>query len=292
MEAALDLLVSFMETRENPGSIDDMRAGIALFTAGEVVMTLKQSIALGAIRGPLVINKGLLVRVQALTSPASSSPSSWVEAHAWTCLGKFCLTDEALAKKCVPLFVQELSRSPSPVARNNILVCLSDMISHFTSLGDMHLSRLASCVSDPSPLVRVQALALLAHLLLKDFIKWRGELFHSFTLSLVDDSPQVRKLGEYLLGDALTAKAPLLAYNHFVECIFVLNRCKGLANANQNQVAASIDLAMKGKIDLSGSSDISRAKRDHVYKTLLKRMAPEHKFSTQAKIVSEVSSRH
>lgn len=35
---------------------------------------------------------------------AGAVPTS-VQAHAWICLGKLCLTDEPLAKKCVPLFV-------------------------------------------------------------------------------------------------------------------------------------------------------------------------------------------
>jgi condensin-2 complex subunit D3 len=35
----------------------------------------------------------------------------------------------------------------------------------------------------------------------------------------------VRQLAEYLLRDVLAVKAPLLAYNHFVEAIFVLNGC-------------------------------------------------------------------
>lgn len=38
--------------------------------------------------------------------------------------------------------------------------------------------------------------------------------------------PQVRGLAEYLLGDTLATKAPLLAYNHFVEALFVLNGCQ------------------------------------------------------------------
>ena len=32
-------------------------------------------------------------------------------------LGKLCLTDEATAKKCVPLFVQELGRAKNPAVR-------------------------------------------------------------------------------------------------------------------------------------------------------------------------------
>ncbi len=40
-----------------------------------------------------------------------------LQAHAWVALGKFCLVDEATAKKCVPLFVQELGRATSPAVR-------------------------------------------------------------------------------------------------------------------------------------------------------------------------------
>jgi hypothetical protein len=46
-----------------------------------------------------------------------------------------------------------------------------------------------------------------------------------FLLALVDPSPAVRQLAEYLLRDTLATKAPLLAYNHFVEALFVLNGC-------------------------------------------------------------------
>lgn len=54
-----------------------------------------------------------------------------------------------------PLF-QELGRSPSAVTRNNILVALADMVTHFTAMGDCHVPRLAACVVDPHPLVRTQ----------------------------------------------------------------------------------------------------------------------------------------
>lgn len=37
-----------------------------------------------------------------------------MQAHAWVALGKLCLTDEATAKKCLPLFVQELGRAFNP----------------------------------------------------------------------------------------------------------------------------------------------------------------------------------
>lgn len=90
-----------------------------------------------------------------------------IQAHAWVALGKLCLTDEALAKKCVPLLVQQLKAAKAPAVRNNIMVALADLCVQYTALVDTHLPRLAACLSDPHELVRRQALALLANLLQK-----------------------------------------------------------------------------------------------------------------------------
>lgn len=42
-----------------------------------------------------------------------------VQAHAWVALGKVCLTDEAIAKKCLPLFIQELGRATNPAVSSS-----------------------------------------------------------------------------------------------------------------------------------------------------------------------------
>lgn len=48
-----------------------------------------------------------------------------VQAHAWIALGKVCLVDEALAKKCVPLFVQvRLLCCAEAAAVDCVCVCL------------------------------------------------------------------------------------------------------------------------------------------------------------------------
>ncbi|WIA29655.1 hypothetical protein OEZ86_012141 [Tetradesmus obliquus] len=251
-----------------------------------------------------------------------------VQAHAWIALGKVCLVDEALAKKCVPLFVQELGRSSSPVVRNNILVALSDMLIQYTALVDAHMPRLAACIRDRHELVRRQALALLANLLMKDYVKWRGPLFHRFTLALVDPSPAVRQLAEYLLRDTLATKAPLLAYNHFVEALFVLNGCTAglhgarlganLAGAGGSGSAAAASDAggaaaagkqgqheegaagggeegeelseawMAAPVQFTLKGKHNRAPRDLIYASLLRSMSPEHKFSSAAKLCGEV----
>ncbi len=43
---------------------------------------------------------------------------------------------------------------------------------------------------------------------MQDYVKWRGPLFHRFLLALVDDSPNVCALAEYLLTDTLASKVP------------------------------------------------------------------------------------
>lgn len=58
------------------------------------------------------------------------------------------------------------------------MVGLADMVIHYTALVDAHMPRLAACIRDSHELVRRQALALLANLLMKDYVKWRGTLFH------------------------------------------------------------------------------------------------------------------
>jgi non-SMC mitotic condensation complex subunit 1 len=100
-----------------------------------------------------------------------------LQAQAWAALGKVSLVDEPLCRSTAPLMVAQLARSPHPAVRNNVLLALCDMCMQYTLLVDAHLGTIAAAMQDPHPLVRKQALALLASLLQREFIKWRGPLF-------------------------------------------------------------------------------------------------------------------
>ncbi|GIL49185.1 hypothetical protein Vafri_5652 [Volvox africanus] len=294
-EACEEVLAKAMDARGSLSGALATHCQLALFTFGEVVLLRETPPPSGA-----------AVKVQALTydrgasqgGPAAARVAqTTVSAHAWTCLGKMCMVDEALAKKCVPLLVQEMSGSLSPVVRTNLLVGLADMVVQFTGLADAYVGRLADMVRDPHELVRRQALALLANLLLRDYVKWRGVLVHRFLLALVDESPSVRQLAQYLLSDSLASKAPLLAYNHFLESLFVLNACSAGLRASRSSGGASAELASElafhsshggSAFHLKGSDPITRAKRDIIYTALLRRMSPEHRFSAFARLTAEV----
>lgn len=108
-----------------------------------------------------------------------------MQAQSWAALGKICLVDEGLCRATAPLMVAEVASSRLPAVRNNVLLALSDMCMQYTLLVDAHLGRVAAAMHDPHPLVRKQALALMASLLQREFVRWRGPLFVQCAPSLL-----------------------------------------------------------------------------------------------------------
>ncbi|KAH1110818.1 hypothetical protein GYH30_009571 [Glycine max] len=86
-----------------------------------------------------------------------------------------------------------------------------------------YITKIKRCLLDPCELVRRQTFILLSRLLQRDYVKWKGVLFLVFLLSLGDESEKIRQLADFLFGNILKVKSPLLAYNSFVEAVFVLN---------------------------------------------------------------------
>ncbi|KAK4742661.1 hypothetical protein SAY87_000662 [Trapa incisa] len=211
------------------------------------------------------------------------APSLYIQG--WVTMGKICLADGKLAKRYIPLFVQELENSDLAALKNNIVVILADFCVRFTALVDCYITKITKCLRDPCELVRRQTFILLSRLLQRDYVKWRGVLFLRFLLSLVDESEKIRLLSDYLFGNILKVKAPLLAYNSFVEAIFVLNDCR----AHSGHTASSQGSRAESRLfSIRGNDESSRSKRMHIYVSLLKQMAPEHLLATSAKICAEI----
>ena len=263
-----------------PSPAAEQAACGALHAAGQTAL----------LAGPGVVPGELVTLVQALVAVPHSSGSGagGVAPHAWAALVKLCLADERLAKRCVTLFVRELGGAHSPAVRNNLLVGLADLCVHHTALVDPLALRLAACLGDPCELVRRQALLLLASLLQRDYLKWRGQLFVRFAAALADESPGVRALASRLLADPqLAPRVPLLAYNHFAEALFSLNGFDGGAAVAAAGRAAP-EAFEKSTLGLGGSDASARAKRLEVLRSLLRAMTPEHRLATASKLVSEV----
>ncbi|XP_020573844.1 condensin-2 complex subunit D3 [Phalaenopsis equestris] len=208
------------------------------------------------------------------------APSLYIQS--WVAMGKICLVDDKLATLYIPLFVQELEKSDCAAVRNNILVVMADFCVRHTALVDCYIPKITTALRDPCEVVRRQTFILLSRLLQRDYVKWRGALFLRFLLSLVDDSEKIRSLADYLFGNILKVKAPLLAYNSFIEAIFFLNGCN--AHSGQSEAPEKVSQLFS----LSGKDEKARSKRMHIYVSLLKQMAPEHLLATSAKLCAEI----
>ncbi|XP_030508482.2 uncharacterized protein LOC115723187 [Cannabis sativa] len=211
-----------------------------------------------------------------------AAPSLYIQS--WLALGKICLADGKLAKRYIPLFMQELEKSDCAALRNNLVVIMADFCIHHTALVDCYITKITKCLRDPCELVRRQTFTLLSRLLQRDYVKWRGVLFLRFLLSLVDESEKIRQLADFLFGNILKVKAPLIAYNSFIEAIFVLNDC----HAHSGHTDSHGSRTESRLFSIRGNDERSRSKRMHVYVSLLKQMAPEHLLATFAKLCAEI----
>ncbi|KAL3945618.1 MAG: hypothetical protein SGBAC_000274 [Bacillariaceae sp.] len=256
--------------------------------------------------------KQLLELVQTLLSsqlPGSKGMKNpkLYRAHAFTVLGKLCLRDEALTKASLNLLARELQPSAgnsNPAIQSNALLVLGDLSVRYTNMTDRYLPVLAAClqagaVEDSemlisssrreSAVVRRHAVLLLSSLLLQDYIKWRGLLFHRFLVACSDDDEGVAHLAESVLSGPLWTRNPKLFYNHFVESIFVLNKCTAhpiyVAAATHGDGGSGIAVGFEG-IDLGG--EVGKARRRSMYDFLLSKLSDEEKIGVTARLAKEV----
>jgi condensin-2 complex subunit D3 len=230
-----------------------------------------------------------------------------VRAHAFTVLGKLCLRDEGLAKASLNIFARELHPSlanPTPAVQSNALLVLGDLCVRYTNMTDRYLPVLASCLqagasnpetnlitnSNPgAAVVRKHAVLLLSSLLLQDYIKWRGLLFHRFLVACSDEDEGVAQLAESVLSGPLFARNQKLFFNHFVEALFVLNKCTAhpiyVSAATHGDGGSGIAVGFDG-IHLNGA--LGQARRRRMYDFLLSKLSDEEKIGITARLAKEV----
>ncbi|XP_010932007.4 condensin-2 complex subunit CAP-D3 isoform X1 [Elaeis guineensis] len=266
-----------------------LQAVTAVFTVGSLILSCPSADLQGIVPllHTIITSRNSEPRPKKLAGLTVSfeeiSPSLYNQS--WVTLGKICLVDDKLAKCYIPLFVQELERSDCAALRNNIMVVMADFCVRYTALVDCYIPKITISLRDPCEIVRRQTFILLSRLLQRDYVKWKGVLFLRFLLSLVDDSEKIRRLADFLFGSILKVKAPLLAYNSFIEAIFVLNDCHVHAGHRETQGGLLTETQL---FSIRGTDERLRSQRMHIYVSLLKQMAPEHLLATSAKLCAEI----
>uniref|UniRef100_A0A0M3ITZ0 Cnd1 domain-containing protein n=1 Tax=Ascaris lumbricoides TaxID=6252 RepID=A0A0M3ITZ0_ASCLU len=149
--------------------------------------------------------------------------TSSVRARAVLTIGKMCLMDERLAKKCVPVFVKQLVENPDHCIRNNIVAVVCDLCIRYTLLVDRYSAIIALSLRDRSTLVRKQALTLLTCLIKEQYIRWEGQIMYRLVSTLLDEDQEMREYAKVCLLDVLLVQFPKMFEHHFVECLFYFN---------------------------------------------------------------------
>lgn len=118
-----------------------------------------------------------------------------IRAHAFITLGKLCLRDVNLAKRCMTVFVRELEAGTDAVITNNVLVIMSDLCRTFSTVVDHYIPALSSCIRHTNAIVRRHTLMIMSSLLQEDYLKWKSSMFFRFLAALADPTQQIRKFG-------------------------------------------------------------------------------------------------
>ena len=249
----------------------------------------------------------VLITFSAIVSESSTSESHQIplniRAHAFSCLGKFCLIDESIAKENLGFFVRALLTkdksnqcedvdNSSAVIRNNIIIILSDLCMRYGTLMDQHILSISMCLRDPSELVRISALQLLSSLLWHDHVKWKGPIIFRFMTLLTDESQDVRALAHAKL-DKILYSANLQkkmrntsAHLVFIETIFYLNNCTD-HNSYRQFLGHKESVHIYSEIVFTDRFSHLHNK-NLIYKFLLKRMSLDEKIALQGTICSDV----
>jgi len=260
---------------------------LALFQAGELVQLFGLSTDATPKQGRLQEQMAVLAQ-RCVGGESDTKMPAEVRAHAFAALGKLCLFDAGLARRCAPTFVRELHTATEASVRNNVLVVMCDLCRRHTALVDQHVPALATRLCDPNVTVRRHTLALLSHLIHLDYLKLKGSTFYYLLLPLADNDEGIRQLALSCLNSLMKRKdtqGTSVACSHFVEACFFLNSCTSHHVYNQFDSEHGESLSRH----LSEATHGDRTRRRHdVYKVLLKSMADEHKFILAGKIAQDV----
>ncbi|KAI6196546.1 hypothetical protein M3Y94_01122300 [Aphelenchoides besseyi] len=169
---------------------------------------------------------------QNTVAPASQHPTSingeyllsrGVRSAIFLTLGKFSIADENIAEAITARLAKQMREDRDHCIRNNLLVVMADIFRINTTAVSDHGPAMASCLRDPSVLIRKQALFLITSLLRDEYFKWDGQTMYFYLGALLDLEVEVREQVRASLMNVLLPKNPKMLINRFVEIMFYFN---------------------------------------------------------------------
>ncbi|KAJ1921733.1 condensin complex non-SMC subunit Cnd1 [Mycoemilia scoparia] len=170
----------------------------------------------------------LLANYAPLVIHVCSSPATYgdqtLQVHAITALAKLMCVSSSFCEQHLPLLLNILKRSNSPVIRSNIAIALGDITVCFSNLMGENVHFLYEPLRDTDLKVKRSMLMVLTHLILNGMIKVKGQL-GEMAKCLEDPDPRVADLSKLFFSE-LSSKDNAI-YNNLPDIISSLSTSDG-----------------------------------------------------------------
>lgn len=138
---------------------------------------------------------GMLNRIVTVVEDILSHPSKYRDEYLQTTacltLTRFMSVSSAFCNENMTFLMNILSQTKSVTLKCNIIVALSDFTCRFPNVIEPWTSRLYSTLTEDDVTVRLTAVKMLAHLILQEMIRVRGQL-SDMAVCIVDRDPQIQ----------------------------------------------------------------------------------------------------
>ncbi|CAJ0566046.1 unnamed protein product, partial [Mesorhabditis spiculigera] len=172
-----------------------------------------------------------------------STFSDRIRAAAALALGSHCILDSELARVVIPELKTTLLNDVDAI-RANLLVPCCDIMKRFPVAETHDLpGTIAVLLVDPHPMIRLQCLEMVTHLLKEQYLKWEGPIMHLYLALCIDKNLETSSYAQDALINALLPLDKDMLYANYMEYLLFYNNApfkwndkEGLVSARRRQV--------------------------------------------------------
>lgn len=172
----------------------------------------------------------------------SKFPDSLVLTCAMTFVRLMALSQKLCTENLQLLFTL-MEKSPNPSIRSQLIIGIGDLVYRFPNALEPWTSHLYLPLRDMmSPAVRMNTIRVLSHLILKEMIKTRGQIFE-IALCTIDENTQISSLAKLFFSELSQRNNGLVIYNAMPDIISQLSGGGGSQHGSSDQIYAAREIS-------------------------------------------------
>ncbi|KAF6199984.1 hypothetical protein GE061_006282 [Apolygus lucorum] len=201
-------------------------------------------------------------------------------------LGKFCLQDQLLAKKLVPVLGTLLDPATPTEVKLNTLTTMADLCVRFTSIVESYLGDMCVCLKDPDVRVRRTTLDLMIRLIQEDYVKLKCPYFYYVLHMLQDPEQRIRTTTKAFIINTVLKKNPKIMVQEFIQALYFLNDYEACDAVGLAFTKVTMNPNEKKAFMISGNGN--KPQRRSLLSFMVENMTDDHKFKTLIAVCNEI----